>query len=343
MSVGFMYDPIFLEHETGAHPENPDRMRATMALLDEAGLIDRLRRIDARDATAGELALVHDPAYVAELERVARAGGGWADPDTMIMARSFDVAVRVVGGTLAAVDGVVAGDVASAFCLVRPPGHHSSARRAMGFCLLNHVSVAAAYARARHGIERVAIVDFDVHHGNGTQDAFYAEPGVLYVSTHEYPFYPGTGAASETGAAAGRGHTINIPMPHRSGDAEHRRAFEEVVVPALRRYRPELVLVSAGFDAHFADDIAGQMLSVDGYGALVSMIKAAAGELCGGRVVVALEGGYHLVALPWCVRRTIELLLGDAPTPDPLGVAEGHGARGFGEMLARVKAVHGLA
>ncbi len=342
MSVGFVYDPVFLEHETGSHPENPDRLRATMALLEEAGLIERLRRIEARDATPDELALVHDPRYVAELERVAREGGGWADPDTLIMSRSFDVAVRVVGGTLAAVDAVVAGDVASAFCLVRPPGHHSSARRAMGFCLLNHVAVAAAYARARHGIDRVAIVDIDVHHGNGTQDAFYGEPGVLYVSTHEYPFYPGTGAASETGAAAGRGYTINIPMPHRSGNAEHRRAFEEVVVPALRRYRPQLVLVSAGFDAHFADDIAGQQLSVDGYGALVSMIKAAADELCGGRIVVALEGGYHLVALPWCVRRTVELLLGDAPTPDPLGAPDGPASRGFEEMLATVKEMHRL-
>jgi len=342
MSVGFVYDPVFLEHETGTHPENPDRLRATMALLEEAGLVERLRRIEARDATPDELALVHDPRYVAELERVAREGGGWADPDTLIMSRSFDVAVCVVGSTLAAVDAVVAGDVASAFCLVRPPGHHSSARRAMGFCLLNHVAVAAAYARARHGIDRVAIVDIDVHHGNGTQDAFYGEPGVLYASTHEYPFYPGTGAASETGAAAGRGYTINIPMPHRSGDAEHRRAFEEVVVPALRRYRPQLVLVSAGFDAHFADDIAGQQLSVDGYGALVSMIKATADELCGGRIVVALEGGYHLVALPWCVRRTIELLLGDAPTPDPLGAPDGPVPRGFEEVLALVKELHGL-
>jgi acetoin utilization deacetylase AcuC-like enzyme len=343
MSVGFVYDPIFLEHETGSHPENPDRLRATMSLLEEARLIGRLRRIEARDATADELALVHDPLYVAELERVARAGGGWADPDTLITPRSFDVAVRVVGGTLSAVDAVVARDVGSAFCLVRPPGHHSSARRAMGFCLLNHVAAAAAYARARHGIERVAIVDIDVHHGNGTQDAFYTEPGVLYVSTHEYPFYPGTGAASEIGAGDGRGYTINIPMPHRSGDAEHRRAFEEVVVPALRRYRPDLVLVSAGFDAHYADDIAGQVLSVDGYGALVSMIKAAADELCGGRMVVALEGGYHLVALPWCVRRTIELMLGDAPTPDPLGVAVARaGVRGFEAVLAEARELHGL-
>ncbi len=340
--IGFVYDPIFLEHETGAHPENPDRMRATLALLGECGLLARLARIDARDATPDDLALVHDPRYVAAVHQAARDGGGWADPDTLITPRSYDVAARVVGGTMAAVDAVLAGDVASAFCLVRPPGHHATAVQAMGFCLFNHVAVAAQHARRRHNMERVAIVDFDVHHGNGTQDAFYADPGVLYVSTHEYPFYPGTGPATETGAGEGRGATINIPMPHRSGDAEHRRAFEEVVVPALRRFRPQLVLVSAGYDAHHADDIADQQLSVDGYGALVSMIKDAAAELCDGRVVFALEGGYHLVALPWCVRRTVELLLGEAPTRDPLGPAAPRTPPGFNEMLAQVKALHGL-
>ena len=342
MSVGFVYDPIFLEHDTGEHPENADRMRATLALLEESGLLARVSRIDARDASDEELELVHDARYVAALHRVADEGGGWADPDTLITPRSYDVAVRVVGGTLAAVDAVVAGTTGSAFCLVRPPGHHASAANAMGFCLLNHIAVAAAYARKRHGIERVAIVDFDVHHGNGTQDAFYAEPGVLYVSTHEYPFYPGTGAATETGSGAGRGYNINIPMPHRSGDGPYGRAFEEIVVPALRRYRPELILVSAGFDAHFAEEIAGQRLSVDGYGALVSTIKSAADELCGGRVVAALEGGYDLVALPWCVRRTIELLLGLAPTPDPLGARDVPDPPRFEEMLAEVKRLHGL-
>ncbi|MBI5284466.1 MAG: histone deacetylase [Chloroflexi bacterium] len=341
-NVGFVYDPIFLEHETGAHPENPDRMRATMALLEESGLLSRLAGIDARDATPADLALVHDPRYVEAVHRAALEGGGWADPDTLITPRSYDVAIRVVGGTLAAVDAVVAGEVASAFCLVRPPGHHASSAQAMGFCLFNHVAVAAAYARERHGIERVAIVDYDVHHGNGTQDAFYADPGVLYVSTHEFPFYPGTGRADEIGAREGRGFNVNIPMPHRSGDAHYRRAFEEVVVPVLRRYQPQLILVSAGYDAHFADDIAGQQLSVDGYGALVSMVMAAAGELCGGRVVAALEGGYHLVALPWCVRRTIEVMRGDAPTPDALGTIPPREPIGFDAMLAEAKALHGL-
>jgi acetoin utilization deacetylase AcuC-like enzyme len=319
MSVGFVYDPIFLEHDTGDHPENPRRMLAAMALLESSGVLARLTRIDARVATPAELALAHDAAYVAAVERVARDGGGWVDPDTLITPRSYDVAARAVGGTLAAVDAVMRGDVASAFCLVRPPGHHATPDQAMGFCIFNHIAVAARYARTAHGLDRVAIVDFDVHHGNGTQDIFYADPAVLYISTHEYPFYPGTGAASETGEGEGGGATINIPMPHGSGDAEYRRAFEEVVVPALHRFRPQLILVSAGYDAHFADEIAYQQLSVDGYGALVSMTKAAADVLSDGRIVAALEGGYHLVAMPWCVRRTIEILGDETPTPDPLG------------------------
>jgi acetoin utilization deacetylase AcuC-like enzyme len=283
-----------------------------------------------------ELARVHTREHIAYIRS---RGPGWIDGDTYMNARSLEAALLAAGGVLEA----CASPHRTAFCLVRPPGHHASPANAMGFCLLNHVAVAAAYARARHGFERVAIVDYDVHHGNGTQDAFYADAGVLYVSTHEYPFYPGTGAAEEMGEVAGRGFNINVPMPHGSGDAEHRQAFAEIVVPALRRYAPQLILVSAGYDAHFADDIAYQRLSVDGYGALVSMVKDAADELCGGRVVAALEGGYHLTALPWCVRRTIEILGSDVAAADPLGAAEASATpAGFEKTLALVTRLHGL-
>jgi acetoin utilization deacetylase AcuC-like enzyme len=341
-TVGFVYDPIFLEHEMGSHPENGSRMTETMALLESSGVLDGLARIDTRQATAEELARVHDPRYVDAVRHAAERGGGWVDPDTLITPRTYDVAATVVGGTLNALDAIMRGDVQSAYCLVRPPGHHASPANAMGFCLFNHVAVAGEHARRTHGLERIAIVDFDVHHGNGTQDAFWEDGGVLYVSTHEYPFYPGTGAATEIGGGEGRGLTVNIPMPHGSGDAEHSSAFEEIVAPALYRFRPELILVSAGFDAHFADDIAMQQLSVDGYGALVSIVNRAADELCGGRVLHAQEGGYHLVALPWCVRRTIELLRSDETTPDPLGRVQTEQPAGFDEMIARVKEIHGL-
>lgn len=341
-NVGFVYDPVFLDHETGTHPENGTRMTATMSLLEESGLLSRLVRIPTRVASADELALVHESAYIDAVRRVADEGGGWVDPDTLITPRSYDVAATVVGGTLNALDAVVRGDVASSYCLVRPPGHHATPAQAMGFCLFNHVAVAAAAAIARHGLDRVAIVDYDVHHGNGTQDAFYDDSRVLYISTHEYPFYPGTGSAEQVGAGPGLGATVNIPMPHGSGDDEHCRAFADVVMPVLYRYRPQLILVSAGYDAHFADDIAMQQLSVDGYGALVSMVKNAANELCDGKLLLAQEGGYHLIALPWCVLRTIELLRGDDPSPDPLGTIENRTPAGYYEMLSRVRSLHGL-
>jgi acetoin utilization deacetylase AcuC-like enzyme len=340
--IGFVYDPLFLEHDTGAHPENASRMQATLDLLEESGVLAQLSRVDARDATAAELALVHAPAYVEGLRQAAEQGGGWVDPDTLITPRSYDVAARATGAALAALDAVLRGDVASAFCLVRPPGHHATPIQAMGFCLFNHVAVAAAYARARHGLGRIAIVDFDVHHGNGTQDAFYTEGDVLYVSTHESPFYPGTGAARETGEGAGAGANINIPLPAGCGDAEHRRAFEEVVVPALHRFEPELLLVSAGYDGHYADDMAYEDLSVDGYGALVSMLKEAAAALCGGCALFVLEGGYHLTALPWCVRRTLEVLGGVPPEADPLGPTDVPAPPTFEPLLAEVKRIHGL-
>jgi acetoin utilization deacetylase AcuC-like enzyme len=340
--VGFVYDPIFLEHDTGSHPENASRMTSTIALLEECGLLAKLTRIPARAATTDELALVHDPQYVSGVQRAAEQGGGWVDPDTLITPRSYDVAAHVVGATLNALDAVMQGEVESVYCLVRPPGHHATPVQAMGFCLFNHVAIAAAYALDEYKLERVAIVDYDVHHGNGTQDAFYRDGRVLYVSTHEYPFYPGTGAAGEIGEGDGLGTNVNVPMPHGSGDREHAAAFEEVVMPMLRRFRPELVLVSAGYDGHFADDIALQELSVDGYGALVSSVLEAAGEHCEGKVLFAQEGGYHPNALPWCVRRTIELLRGDDPAEEPLGSIEGHAPAGFEEMLRRVKQLHQL-
>jgi acetoin utilization deacetylase AcuC-like enzyme len=317
-------------------------MTATLALLEESGLLGAVQRPAARDATPDELALVHPPPYVEAIADAARRGGGWADPDTLITPRSYDVAVRVVGATLTAVDAVISRDAANAFCLVRPPGHHASPAQAMGFCLFNHVAVATRHAQTAHGLERVAIVDYDVHHGNGTQEAFYADSSVLYISTHEYPFYPGTGAAHETGEGPGRGHTINIPMPHYSGDAEHRAAFEQVVIPALHRFRPQMILVSAGYDAHFADPLAHQQISVDGYGTLVVMLLDAARDLCDGRIVFALEGGYDLVALPWSVRRTMERFAGLPPTTDPLGHPDPHPVDGFDPALARVRSLHAL-
>ena len=341
--VGFVYDPIVLEHDTGAHVENGERVTASMALLEASGVLSRLVRIPVRRASAEELALVHDAGFVEAVRRAGEAGGGWVDPDTLITPRTYDVAAHVAGGVLNALDAVLAGSVERAFCLLRPPGHHATPVQAMGFCLFNSVAIAAAAAVRRHGLERVAIVDFDVHHGNGTQDAFYDDASVLYISTHEYPFYPGTGPAWETGAGEGRGCNINIPLPPGCGDDAYARVFDEVVLPALRRYRPQALLVSAGFDAHFADPLADERLSVDGYGALVGRLVEASGDLCDGRLLAVLEGGYDLVALPWCVRRTLEVMLLDGPTPDPLGLAPGAlAAPVLDDLIAELRELHGL-
>jgi len=340
MTVGFVTNPNHAQHAVPEHPEGPERLEAVLQLLTESGLLDRLSRIEPRDAADGELASVHRGDYVDALRRACREGGGWADPDTYIASGSCDAAWLAAGACLAATDAVLSNEVRSAFCAVRPPGHHARPAQAMGFCLLNNVAVAARYAR-RHGIERVAIVDIDVHHGNGTQDAFYDDPSVLYVSTHQYPFYPGTGRASETGSGEAAGTNVNIPLPAGCGDGQYRAAFEQIVEPVVRRFRPQLLLVSCGFDAHYAETIAGMSLSVDGYGALAARLQSLADELCDGRSVFVLEGGYDLDAIAWCARRVIEVLLGDEPTPDPLGPAP-YASLNIDALLAELRGIQGL-
>jgi acetoin utilization deacetylase AcuC-like enzyme len=344
MKVGLVYDPLYLEHDLETHPENARRLRAVMSLLEEAGLIGRLESIAARDASTDELGWVHTAEHVARVREWAAQGGAWADADTYICDRSYDAALRAAGGCLAATEAVLGGGVGSAFCLVRPPGHHATPTRAMGFCLFNNIAIAAELARRRHGLERVAIVDFDVHHGNGTQEAFYEEANVLYYSSHLYPFYPGSGHWREVGQGAGRGATVNVPLPGGCGDGEYRRVGAEILTPVLRRFQPELILASAGFDGHFSDPLAGMSLSVAGFGEIVATVKALAEELCEGRLVLTLEGGYDLTALPWGVRTVFEVLLGDEPTPDPLGRGVGReDARLVDELIAAVREAHNLS
>ena len=339
--VGYVYDSIYLEHDVEGHPESSGRLQAIVSHLKSSGMFGRLEELPARDATEDDLRLVHSRELVEQV-RAAAGGSRWLDPDTYVVPRSFDVALRSAGGVLAAVDAVLDGDLSRAFSLVRPPGHHATPDRAMGFCLFNNVAIAAAHLLERRGLERVAIIDFDVHHGNGTQDAFYSNGRVLYFSTHQYPFYPGSGDWSEIGEGPGRGAIINVPYPPGCGDEALRAGYREVCVPAVKRFRPQFILVSAGFDAHFADPLAQLRVSTAGYYEIATLLRELADELCEGRIVFALEGGYDYTALGWSVQACFDALMGNVFASDPLGLGPSVRAPDVSALLARVREAHGL-
>ena len=235
------------------------------------------------------------------------------------------------------------GEVGSAFALVRPPGHHATSQAAMGFCLFNNIAIATKYALNEYKLECILIIDFDVHHGNGTQEAFYDNPQVLYISTHEYPFYPGTGGREETGSGAAKGTTINIPLPAGCGDAEYLNVFEHIVAPAARRFNPQLIMVSAGYDTHWADHLALMQVSTTGFAEMVRIIKGLADELCNGRLVFCLEGGYQPKALPYSVQATFDVLLGKSKVEDPLGQPpHGYRAPDIASLIKAIKEIHSL-
>jgi len=342
MTVAFVTNPNHAAHAVDGHVERPERLHAALDMLRESGLLDRLHQLDCPAPESVVLPPLHTQRYLERLDEVCAEGGGWFDPDTYCVPGSCDAARTAAGACLGATDAVLHGDATSAFAAVRPPGHHARPQQAMGFCLLNNVALAARHAQRQHSVGRIAIVDIDVHHGNGTQDAFYDDPTVLYVSTHQYPFYPGTGRAGELGAGEARGTNVNIPLPAGCGDAEYADVFDQLVEPIVRRYQPELLFVSLGFDAHYLDPLAMMSLSVDGYGGLMSRLRALAAELCGGKLVVALEGGYDLDAIAWGVRRTIEVLLGDTPTPDPLGPSPTPRTPEISGLLSELRALHEL-
>ncbi len=343
MAVGLVYDPIYLEHDTGSHVENAQRLIATMSFIEENKLKDKLVLLPPRQATEEELSKVHAPEYIAHIQKQAESGGGWLDSDTVMSSGSYNAAIYAAGGVITAVDAVMTRRVNAAFALVRPPGHHATCWQAMGFCLFNNIAVAAKYALANSDVSRVLIVDFDVHHGNGTQDTFYADPNVLYFSTHEYPFYPGTGSIDETGAREGEGFTVNIPFIAGWGDYEYQAVFEDILAPIARRFQPQLILVSAGYDAHWADSIALMQLSVPGFVRIVEVLKTLADMLCQGRLVFALEGGYHHAALSASIAATLNVLLGNHDFADPLGKKESEMRPiDFSSFVNMVKDIHKL-
>ena len=323
--VGFLYDPAVLDHQPPeGHPERPARVRDTFALLESEGMLDRLTRLPVTPATRAQIERVHTPTYLDRVERIVSEGGGYLDAgDTVASTGSWKAATAAAGAAIGAVDAVMTGGMEASFALARPPGHHAPPDRAMGFCILNHAAVAAAHAVAQYGLSRVLLVDFDVHHGNGTQDCFYASPQVLYFSTHQSPAYPFTGAVEETGEGTGLGYTVNVPLPPDVGEAGFLQAFDTVLRPLAARYRPEMVIVSAGYDAHWRNSryVQGirERLTVRGLCALSKHLQEITDAYCPGKLVGILEGGYDLEALGWGVLGTLRVWLGDTEVEDPLG------------------------
>ncbi len=340
--TAYTYDRLFLEHNWPGHPENRARLERIMARLHEEELLTRMTLVSPHPVPLDLLARVHDAAYVGGLQTFSEQGGGYIDADTYVGPRSFEAARLAAGGAAELVRAVLERRAHNGIALVRPPGHHAVRAIGMGFCLFNNIAVAAQTALDEFDLHRILIIDWDVHHGNGTQDIFYSSPQVLLFSTHQYPFYPGTGGVGEIGEGAGRGYTVNVPLPSGVGDEGFRRVYDEILVPIAERFRPELILVSAGFDAHWDDPLAGLRLSLPGYWALSQAVLSLADRLCAGRMVAVLEGGYNLTVLSNAVADLCRALLGDpAPGADPLGPSRWP-ERSVDEVLLSVRRAHGL-
>lgn len=328
-------------HTFPDHPENASRLPAILAAIESAPPAVRPAAHSPSPATIEQVTRVHSPQYVEALRAAMARAPGYIDmAPTYVTPQSFDCALEAAGGAIGAVEAVLNGRDTTAFALVRPPGHHATPDAAMGFCLFNNIAIAAAHALA-HGLRRVMIVDFDVHHGNGTQDCFYQSDAVLFLSTHQRGIYPGTGRLDEVGQGSGEGYTLNVPLSAGAGDRAFERIAAEIIRPAAERFRPDLLCVSAGFDAHWADPLAGLQLSIGGYAGLARALRALADDLCAGRLVLTLEGGYDLRALGHGVVAVLHALAGSDAAPDPLGPAP-HPEPDIARLLAEVRAVHGL-
>jgi acetoin utilization deacetylase AcuC-like enzyme len=342
MTTVYITHPRYIEHDFPGHPEHAGRIKAVWNTLERAGLATRMKAVEPGPASDEQILAVHTREYLDLLRQISLEDDPVRfDADTYALPESPEIARLSAGGVIRAVDEVLSGGADNGLAVVRPPGHHAIPTRGMGFCLLGNVAIAARHARRAYNLQRVLIVDFDVHHGNGTQDMFYDDDSVLFISTHQYPFYPGTGSLEETGAGRGTGYTINIPLPAGQGDRNYAAIFERVVWPAARRFQPELVLVSAGFDAHWTDPLALMRLTLTGYAHLTRELIGMAAELCSGRIVFVMEGGYDLETLGHGIRNIAHALLGDDEISDPLG-GESQEEPDINPLLDRISRLHGI-
>ncbi|OGU57934.1 MAG: hypothetical protein A2V66_15745 [Ignavibacteria bacterium RBG_13_36_8] len=336
-----MYDPIFLKHDQPEHPEGARRLKAIMSELKSAGLLDKMIRVKTRAATEEELQYAHPKGYIEYVKNICKNGGGYLDPDTYTTSSSYEAASIAAGSLIDLTLKICSGELKNGFAFIRPPGHHALAERAMGFCIFANVVIAARAAQKKCSIGKVAIVDFDVHHGNGTQAILYDDPSVLYVSTHQYPYYPGTGSANEIGHGKGEGTTINFPLPPGSGDENFKKLFNDILSPVLDRFKPGLIIVSAGYDCHWQDPLASLGLSLTGLAWISQFLVKKAEELCSGKIVFALEGGYNLEVLKKGTANSIKALMGENDFEDQIGKSPEPEAT-IENLLSRLKTIHKL-
>ena len=341
VTSGYIYDPIFLKHTQPGHPESAQRLQAILAKLESSSLLASLQHIPSRAATLEELSYVHPVSYIQQIKEISQSGGGHLDPDTYTTPETYDAAATAVGSLIDLTLAVIDDQLKNGFALVRPPGHHALPNRAMGFCIFSNVAIAAKAAQLQRDLERVAIVDFDVHHGNGTQAIFEEEPSVLYISSHQYPYYPGTGSLKEIGQGKGKGTIVNFPLPGGVGDKGFQTLYTEVLIPVMRQFKPQLIIVSAGYDCHWNDPLADLGLSLTGIAWISQALVNLANELCAGKIVFALEGGYNLKVLRLGVANSIKALLDRDDFTDPLGESPRH-EPDLKEYLAEIKRIHRL-
>lgn len=309
MTTALIYHPIFLQHNTGPHhPERGSRFQAILRKLEKTGLINKLKLAEPQSAEVDDIALVHSRDYVFKIEGLCSKGLVNLDPDTVISKDSYKAALFAAGAVMKGIDLVIDGEIANVFCMVRPPGHHARPSEAMGFCVFNNIAIGARYIQNKYDIKRISIIDWDVHHGNGTEEIFYNDPSVFYISLHQYPHYPGTGSESDIGEGRGKGYNLNIPMKAGSGDGDYIRAFREIIIPRLNDFKPELILISAGFDGHKDDPLSSINLTESGYYEMTCLAKEAAMRHSQNRLVSVLEGGYNLFSLANSVQAHLEAL-----------------------------------
>ena len=339
--TGYVFDPVFLQHDLEGHPESAKRLISIQTKLESSSVIPELKKINSRPASAEEISVCHSVDYISKVETICTKGGGYLDQDTYTNNFSYKAAKVAVGSLIDLTDAVIDHKIKNGFAFLRPPGHHALENRAMGFCIFGNVAIAAKTALNNPSIKKVAIVDIDVHHGNGTQALVGDNPAILFISTHQFPFYPGTGAINETGTGDASGTMINIPLDPYTSDKSFKIIYDEIVFPAIWRFKPDIIFVSAGYDAHWDDPLANMGLSLTGYSWISKSLIDAAEKICQGKIIFILEGGYNLQVLGTGAINSVKALLRRSDFEDELGTSP-HKDPAVDKLIKELNNIHSL-